>query len=236
MYKEDGDKKAKKSPEDSSDEEESHRRGTTGSMEEETLPQSKSNRLVRGSLIEEEDVSMDFMYSNRTKIAEAKKPGGLDDFADKKRARARESGAMEEEGGILGFENDRAELAGYKEGKKEDEDYIEELIQEKMLKNAGMRKPIVAEDEDEDEDYVVKKKVQRKKFMISLNDPLSFNGVCKGYMTLWFAYHFKTFKIMHSEEFESVLLSLISIEDYEFFRNVGNCLSEFHIQFKKMDY
>ena len=52
------------------------------------------------------------------------------------------------------------------------------------MKNAGMRKIQEKGEEEEDEDYIQKKKIQKKKFMISLNDPLSFNGVCKGYMTL----------------------------------------------------
>lgn len=40
---------------------------------------------------------------------------------------------------------------------------------------------------------------------------------------------------MHSDEFESVLLSLISIEDLEFFKSVGNYLSEFQTELKKLD-
>jgi hypothetical protein len=40
---------------------------------------------------------------------------------------------------------------------------------------------------------------------------------------------------MHSEEFESVVLSLISIEDYEVFRKVGNSLAEFQRQLKAMN-
>jgi len=35
---------------------------------------------------------------------------------------------MEEEGGILGFENDRSELAGFKDEKNQQDDYIESLI------------------------------------------------------------------------------------------------------------
>jgi len=34
--------------------------------EENTLNNSKSRIVAKGSLIEEEDASMDFMYSNRT--------------------------------------------------------------------------------------------------------------------------------------------------------------------------
>jgi hypothetical protein len=97
-----------------------------------------------------------------------------------------------------------------------------------------MRKKI--EEESEDEDYVEKRKVKKKKFMISLNDPHSFNGVCKGYMTLWFAYHFKTFKIIHSPEFESVVLSLIQNEDMEYFRAVGNCVTQFQTQIKTLTF
>jgi hypothetical protein len=201
--------------------------------EESTGKQLGSSIVAKGALIEEEDVSMDFMYSNRSLVsATVNQTPGIDEIANKKIARARQSGAMEEEGGILGFENDRKELAGFKEASNQQDDYIEDLIQEKMLKNAGMKKKI--DSNEEDDDYVEKKKVQKKKFMISLSDPLSFNGVCKGYMTLWFAWHFKTYKIMHSEEFESVVLSLIPIEDYEGFRNVQNCIGAFLSQIKTM--
>ena len=149
--------------------------------EENTMNHTKTSILMKGSLIEEEDASMDFMYSNRSESGFGKP---INELAERKRVRAQESGAMEEEGGILGFENDRIELAGYKDVQNQQDDYIEDLIQQKMLQNAGMRKIAEEKEEEEDEDYIQKKKVQKKKFMITLNDPLSFNGVCKGYMTL----------------------------------------------------
>lgn len=55
---------------------------------------------------------------------------------------------------------------------------------------------------------------------------MCFNGVCKGYMTMWFAYHFQTFKIVTSPEFESVVLSLIPLEDLEGLKQVESTLAE----------
>lgn len=79
-------------------------------------------------MIEEEDKSMDFMYSNRGNTSEnEQKNPSLDAGAEKKKKRARQSGAMEEEG-ILGYSLARDELKGFKEDRKGDDDYIEDKI------------------------------------------------------------------------------------------------------------